>query len=101
MVTISKHAIGITSSDGIELLIHVGLDTVKLNGKGFELLVSENEKVDVGQPILKFDANYIKEQGYDITTPILITNSSEFEEIFVTDSQNIKVKDKMITVIKK
>lgn len=101
MVTISKHAIGITSSDGIELLIHVGLDTVKLNGKGFELLVSENEKVDVGQPILKFDANYIKEQGYDIITPILITNSSEFEEIFVNDSQNIKVKDKMITVIKK
>ena len=55
----------------------------------------------MGQPILKFDANYIKEQGYDIITPILITNSSEFEEIIVTDSQNIKVKDKMITVIKK
>ena len=101
MITVSKHAIGITSSDGIELLIHVGLDTVKLNGKGFELLISENEKVDVGQPILKFDANYIKEQGYDIITPVLITNSSEFEEIIVTDSQNIKVKDKMITVIKK
>ncbi|MBE7356605.1 PTS glucose transporter subunit IIA [Staphylococcus haemolyticus] len=101
MVTVSKHAIGITSSDGIELLIHVGLDTVKLNGKGFYLLVSENEKVKIGQPILKFDASYIKEQGYDIITPVLITNSSEFEDIIKADTQNVKAKDKIMTVVKK
>lgn len=101
MVTVSKHAIGITSSDGIELLIHVSLDTVKLNGKGFYLLVSENEKVKIGQPILKFDASYIKEQGYDIITPVLITNSSEFEDIIKADTQNVKAKDKIMTVVKK
>lgn len=101
MVAVSKHAIGITSSDGIELLIHVGLDTVKLNGKGFYLLVSENEKVKIGQPILKFDASYIKEQGYDIITPVLITNSSEFEDIIKADTQNVKAKDKIMTVVKK
>lgn len=101
MVAVSKHAIGITSSDGIELLIHVGLDTVKLNGKGFYLLVSENEKVKIGQPILKFDASYIKEQGYDIITPVLITNSSEFEDVITVDTQNVKAKDKIMTVVKK
>lgn len=101
MEAVSKHAIGITSSDGIELLIHVGLDTVKLNGKGFYLLVSENEKVKIGQPILKFDASYIKEQGYDIITPVLITNSSEFEDVITVDTQNVKAKDKIMTVVKK
>lgn len=101
MVAVSKHAIGITSSNGVELLIHVGLDTVKLNGKGFYLLVSENEKVKVGQPILKFDASYIKEQGYDIITPVLITNSDEFEDVITADTQNVKAKDKIMTVVKK
>ncbi|MGA4514488.1 beta-glucoside-specific PTS transporter subunit IIABC [Staphylococcus caledonicus] len=101
MIAVSKHAIGITSPEGVELLIHVGLDTVKLNGEGFELLVSENEKVTVGQPLLKFDAKYIKEQGYDIITPVLVTNSNEFEEVIVDDVQHVKAKDKVITVVKK
>lgn len=101
MVAVSKHAIGITSSNGVELLVHVGLDTVKLNGKGFYLLVSENEKVKVGQPILKFDASYIKEQGYDIITPVLITNSDEFEDVILDDTQHVKAKDKIMTVVKK
>lgn len=101
MVAVSKHAIGITSSNGVELLVHVGLDTVKLNGKGFYLLVSENEKVKVGQPILKFDASYIKEQGYDMITPVLITNSDEFEDVILDDTQHVKAKDKIMTVVKK
>ncbi|WP_210134771.1 beta-glucoside-specific PTS transporter subunit IIABC [Staphylococcus sp. GDX8P80P] len=101
MVAVSKHAIGITSSNGVELLVHVGLDTVKLNGKGFYLLVSENERVKAGQPILKFDASYIKEQGYDMITPILITNSDEFEDVIIADTQNVKAKDKIMTVVKK
>ena len=101
MVAVSKHAIGITSADGIELLIHIGLDTVNLNGNGFDLLVSENDKVNVSQPILKFDANYIKEQGYDIITPVLITNSNEFEEVIVVDTQNVKDNDQIMTVVKK
>ena len=55
MIAVTKHAIGITSTIGAEIIIHVGLDTVNLNGKGFEVLVKENQKVKVGDPILKVD----------------------------------------------
>ena len=101
MVAVSKHAIGITSPEGIELLVHVGLDTVQLNGQGFELLVAENDQVEEGQPLLRFDANYIKEQGYELITPVIITNSDEFEDIIIADSQNITSREKIMTVIKK
>lgn len=101
MIAVSKHAVGITSPEGVELLIHVGLDTVKLNGQGFDLLVSASEKVEVGQPLLKFDKEYIQSQGYDVITPVLVTNSAEFEEVITEQTQNIKAKDKIITVVNK
>lgn len=72
----TKHAIGILAEDGSEILIHVGLETVALNGEGFQVHTSVGEKVQVGQALMDFDLSYIKENAKDIITPVVITNSS-------------------------
>lgn len=79
----TKHAIGIHSSEGADILIHVGLDTVKLNGEHFEAKVAQGDTVKKGQLLLEFDASAIKAAGYDTTTPVLVTNAAEFNQITV------------------
>lgn len=71
------HAIGLLSEKGDEILIHVGLDTVKLEGEGFSPIVNDGDQVKVGDLLLEFDIPYIQSQGYDITTPIVVTNQTE------------------------
>ncbi|MBT0731424.1 beta-glucoside-specific PTS transporter subunit IIABC [Rosenbergiella nectarea] len=73
----SQHAVGLTSEQGVEILIHVGLDTVELAGKHFMTLVQQNELVKVGQALIRFDKESIEAAGYDTTTPIVIVNSDE------------------------
>lgn len=82
MIFETKHAIGMKTNNGTELLFHVGIDTVQLNGKFYQALVSVGDKVKQGDLILKFDIDKIKEAGYDITTPIIITNSEEYNTTF-------------------
>lgn len=77
----TKHAIGLKSVDGIELLIHIGLDTVNLNGKYFSPQVEQGAVIQKGQLLLRFDAAAIKKAGYDLTTPIVVTNDKNFEKI--------------------
>lgn len=101
MIAPSKHAIGITSTTGVEILIHVGLDTVQLNGEGFELLVQEHEKIDRNQPLLNFNKEQLEQQGYDTVIPIIITNSGEFEEVIVNAEASVTHEDKLMTVISK
>ncbi|MCF7594009.1 MULTISPECIES: beta-glucoside-specific PTS transporter subunit IIABC [Staphylococcus] len=101
MIAASKHAIGITSNNGIEILIHVGLDTVNLKGNGFEVLTKENDNVEIGQTLLRFNQSYIEKQGYNTITPIIITNSDEFEEIIIEDKNEVTDKDNIMTIIKK
>ncbi|MBE6074663.1 MAG: protein-N(pi)-phosphohistidine--sugar phosphotransferase [Selenomonas ruminantium] len=79
----TKHAIGIRSAEGAEILIHVGLDTVKLNGEHFEAKVAQGDMVKKGQLLLEFDEAAIKAAGYDTTTPVLVTNAAEFGKITV------------------
>ncbi|MEH7336239.1 glucose-specific PTS transporter subunit IIBC [Neobacillus drentensis] len=79
----TKHAIGILSDGGREILIHVGIDTVNLKGQGFETLVSENERVTKGQPLLKVDLDYIKEHATSTITPIVFTNLTEGEKVVI------------------
>lgn len=74
MIFPTKHAIGILSSEGVELLIHIGIDTVKLEGNHFEILVKNGDEVKVGTPLINADVHKIKQAGYDITTPLIITN---------------------------
>ena len=77
----SKHAIGLKSEKGVELLIHVGLDTVSLNGEGFTTFVEVGDKVKKGQKLLEFDAEFIKSKGLQTATPVVITNMSENQKI--------------------
>ena len=79
----TKHAIGIHGADGEDLLIHVGLDTVKLNGEHFTAHVEQGAAVKKGQLLLEFDGEAIKAAGYDITTPFVVTNSTEFDKITI------------------
>lgn len=77
----TKHAVSLRSDSGVELLIHVGMDTVELNGKCFTPLVHTGEPVKKGQLLLKFDKKAISEEGYDVTIPVVITNSADFSSI--------------------
>lgn len=74
----SKHAVGITAENGMELLIHEGIDTVALNGEGFELFVKEGDNVKEGDKLIHFDAKLIKSKGYQTTCILVVTNSDDF-----------------------
>ena len=75
----TKHAVGIVSEEGVELLMHIGMDTVSLDGKGFEAHVAQGDKVVVGQQLISFDTNVIKEAGLITQTPVIITNQDDFQ----------------------
>ena len=77
------HAFGITTKKGVELLVHIGINTVNLQGKGFDILVDQGDKVEAGQPIVKVNRATIEKEGYDLTTMLIITN---------LNGQNIKLK---------
>ncbi|WP_290061962.1 beta-glucoside-specific PTS transporter subunit IIABC [Paraclostridium bifermentans] len=95
----SLHAIGIISDEGVEVLIHIGLNTVQLEGRGFEACIKQGDRITKGQMILKFDIDVIKEAGYSVVTPIVVTNSSQFLDVVQTESKNIELEDNLITVI--
>lgn len=81
----TKHAIGLTSKDGIELLIHVGINTVELNGKHFKTFVNQGDSVKKGQKLIEFDKDSISKEGYLTQTMIIVTNSADFKQIDVVD----------------
>jgi len=80
-VTDSRHAIGLTSDQGVELLVHIGIDTVSLDGDGFELLVKEGQTVKKGDILLSFDMEKIKNAGFDLISPVLITNTPVYDAV--------------------
>jgi PTS system beta-glucosides-specific IIC component len=92
------HAIGITIND-IELLIHVGIDTVSLEGKYFKLIISQGQTVKKGDLLLEFDIDKIHEAGYDLTTMIIVTNSNDYMEVVQTDKSIVDKEDVILTVI--
>ncbi|MDY3824590.1 beta-glucoside-specific PTS transporter subunit IIABC [Streptococcus sp.] len=96
----TKHAIGLKTEDGLELLIHVGMDTVSLAGKGFKSFVEVGDTVQAGQKLLEFDVNTIKEAGLPVIAPIVITNSADFEDVLTTQESRIDVGDYLLTVVK-
>jgi glucose-specific phosphotransferase system IIA component len=71
------HAFGIETDDGVELIVHVGLDTIELRGAGFEKVATEGDRVEAGQPIVRFDLEEIQAGGYDPVTPVVVTNADE------------------------
>ena len=93
------HAVGLTSSDGVELLIHVGVDTVKMQGDGFQVFVTEGQKVKTGEKLLKFDRDKIRKAGYSDTTAVLVTNSDDYSYV-KTVAENVKQEDTVIIIEK-
>ncbi|RFU63093.1 glucose-specific PTS transporter subunit IIBC [Peribacillus glennii] len=96
----TKHALGIESDAGREILIHVGIDTVKLEGKGFEALVSQGDRVEKGQPLLQVDLDYVKDHAPSIMTPIVFTNLKEGEQVKLEKGGKVNSKEENIISIK-
>jgi PTS system beta-glucosides-specific IIC component len=95
----SGHALGITSDHGVDILIHVGQDTVKLKGKHFTPKVKQGDIVTKGQLLMEFDIEAIKAAGYIVTTPVIISNTANFQDVVQTDKQAIHFKEDLITVL--
>lgn len=96
----TKHAVGLTSSDGVEVIIHVGLDTVELQGKYYEAFVSSGDQIKKGTKLLSFDIDAIKEAGYDVVTPVIVSNSMDFIDVIETQQDTIKAGEELLTVFK-
>ena len=85
------HAIGMKTKTGAEILMHIGMDTVNLQGKGFDTLVEKDQEVKAGDPLVKFDIDLIKKAGYPVTTPMVVTNSKDFDDIKQIAEGDVKV----------
>ncbi|TFH45226.1 PTS fructose transporter subunit IIB [Streptococcus equinus] len=96
----TKHAIGLKTIDGAEILIHVGMDTVTLNGKGFESHVSVGDKVQKGQTLLTFDIEEIKKAGLTTVTPIIITNTADYQSIDLCKDNKVTFEDFLLELVK-
>ena len=92
------HAIGMTTENGVQLLIHVGMDTVQLEGKGFKPLAAAGDIVKKGQKLLEFDMDFIKKRGYSLVTPVLVANSSEFDQIICEEKNHVQQGETLLTV---
>lgn len=90
MIFNTKHAIGLKSDDGAEILIHIGMDTVNLQGKYFEVLKNAGDNVKVGDELIRFDIEAMESEGYDVTTPIIVTNSQEYVDVIPDACGEIK-----------
>ncbi|MBU8968175.1 beta-glucoside-specific PTS transporter subunit IIABC [Bacillus altitudinis] len=99
-VTPTKHAIGLVSDDGIELLIHVGIDTVSLNGQFFDVLVKEGDKIKTRDHLLSFDIEGIQSNHLDVVTPIIVTNSTEYLDVIHTGDTHVTAgQNKLLMLI--
>ena len=91
------HAIGIKTDKGAELLIHIGMDTVKMNGDGFKTHIQQGDKVKAGQLLIEFDIDKIKAAGYPVITPVLVTNHDSYKDIITVEGQSVSQGDNLIT----
>lgn len=94
----TKHAIGFTTDDGVSLIIHVGIDTVKLQGKGFEILKQQGEKVKKGEPIMKIDIDYLKKNVPSLDTPVMCTELKDNEKIRVIKVGEVKAGEELFAI---
>lgn len=100
MVPDSKHAVGIKADCGIELLLHIGLDTVKLKGEGFQVLVKVGDKVSKGDSLIKVDVDFMNSKGIDLTTPMIITDACD-KEITVIGNDSVRKGESIVIEVEK
>ena len=92
----THHAVGMTTADGAELLMHIGIDTVKLGGKHFTYLVNVGDKVKKGQPLIRFELEAIKAEGYPVTTPVIVCNTDDYAAVAAKASGTVKQGDALL-----
>ena len=92
----THHAVGMTTADGAELLMHIGIDTVKLGGKHFTYLVNEGDKVKKGQPLIRFELEAIKSEGYPVTTPLIVCNTDDYAAVEAKAGGTVKQGDALL-----
>jgi PTS system beta-glucosides-specific IIC component len=95
----TKHAIGIKSDSGAEILIHIGMDTVQLEGKYFDAKVKQGDKCKQGQVLLEFDIEAIKAEGYSIITPVVITNTDDYDDVIFELGKTVNANDELMVLI--
>ena len=100
MISPTKHAIGLRSESGIELLVHIGIDTVSLDGEPFYLHLEEGDEFKKGDLLLEFDQEAIQSKGLDTITPVIITNSGAYQEVIIEDQNQVAFNQKLMTVVK-
>lgn len=93
------HAIGITAEDGVEVLIHIGLDTVQLKGEGFTALVKQNDVVKQGQELIHFNMQVISDAGYCLETPVVITNSKDYLDVLVENKVQVNREEALLQIV--
>lgn len=96
MVFDTKHAISMLGDNGVELIIHVGLDTVELKGEHFTALIEAGVRVTKGTPLLDFDMEKIKAAGYDVVTPVIVCNTPKFPDMVTKSGMDVKEGDTII-----
>lgn len=99
MIFPTSHAIGLTSNDGVEVLIHIGLDTVQLEGKHFTAHVENGQAVNQGDILVEFDIAGIKEAGYKVTTPVIVTNTTNYLDVIADEPKEVVSGQSILTVI--
>lgn len=96
----TKHAVSMTTDDGVEVLIHIGLDTVSLKGEHFTSHVRAGKKVNAGDLLVEFDVEAIKKAGFDVITPIVICNTNDYSSIRTFENSSVSVGDKILEISK-
>ena len=96
----TKHALGFITDSGVELLIHIGIDTVQFQGQGFDILVEEEQKVKKGQPLIKLDLEFLKANAYSLVSPVICTNLEENQKITLLREGEIKAGESLFAIEK-
>lgn len=94
------HAIGIMSDEGAELLIHIGLNTVQMNGKGFKAFVQQGDKITVGQKLIEFDMDLLQKEGYCLETPVVVTNTANYLDVLTENSKDVSCGEPLLHIVK-
>lgn len=100
MIASTRHALGLMSEEGIELMLHIGLDTVNMNGDGFALQVQMNDRIKQGQLLMTCSRRKIKDAGYSDAVIVIVTNAPRFKSVTCTDQKHIKRQEVLLSIIK-